>query len=118
MTADSTVRASVAECVRLPEVPVKVTVGADADAPDAAVSVTLCAVPAVKVSVAGLAVTPEGSPVIATATEPLKEFTAVARTLTLPPVAPAVIVSEVGDSVSEKSGGGGGAETVNAKVAE
>jgi hypothetical protein len=97
---------------------VKVMAGVEAAALDAAVSVTLCAVPAVNVSVAGLAVTPEGSPVIATATAPLKEFTAVASTLIWPPVAPAVIVSDVGDTVSVKSGGGGAAETVNATVTE
>jgi hypothetical protein len=99
-------------------VPVKVTVGADATAVEAAVSVTLCAAPGVNVSVAGLAVTPEGSPVIATATAPLNEFTAVARTLTVAPVAPDVTVSDVGDTVSEKFGGGTAAETVNATVTE
>jgi hypothetical protein len=39
-------------------------------------------VPGINESVAGLAVTPAGSPVIATATVPLKELIAVARTLT------------------------------------
>jgi hypothetical protein len=48
---------------------------------DAAVKVTLCAVPGTSVSVAGDAVTPEGSPVIATETVPLKEFLAVDKTL-------------------------------------
>jgi hypothetical protein len=48
----------------------------------------------------------------------LNEFTAVASTLTFAPVAPAVMVSEVGESVSEKFGGGAAAVTVNATVAE
>jgi hypothetical protein len=46
--------------------------------------------------------------VIAIAKVPLKEFTAVVRTLTVELVAPATTVSAVGDSVSEKSGAGTG----------
>jgi hypothetical protein len=99
-------------------VPVKVTDAVDATAVEAAVNVMLCAVPGVSVSAAGLAVAPEGSPVIATATVLLNEFTALASTLTFAPVAPAVMVSEVGESVSEKFGGGAAAVTVNATVAE
>ncbi len=113
-----TVTATVAEWVSVPEVPVKVTVALPGAAPEAAVSVTLCAVPGVKESVAGLAVTPEGSPVMVTATGPLKEFTAVARTPAFEPVAPATTVRDVGDRVNEKSGGGGDAETVTATAAE
>jgi hypothetical protein len=56
--------------------------------------------------------------VIATATAPLKPFTAVARTLTGEPVAPAVMVSDVGETASEKSGGGGAALTVSMTVTE
>lgn len=90
-----------------------------AAAVEAAVSVTFCAVPGVKVSVAGFAVTPAGSPVMAIETVPLKELSAVASTLTFEPVAPAIIVSDVGDTASVKSGaGGGGAETVKATVTE
>jgi hypothetical protein len=114
-----TVNATVAEWLRAPDVPVTVTVALRAAAVEAAVSVTFCAVPGTSVGVTGLAVTPAGSPVMVTATVPLKEFNAVAKTLTFEPVAPATIASEVGDTVSEKSGGGGGgAETVNATVAE
>jgi len=72
-------------------------------------------VPGVNESVAGLAVTPEGSPVIAMATVPLKEFTAVARTLTFEPDVPATRVRDVGDTVRETSGGGG-AEMVTAML--
>jgi len=97
---------------------VNVTVSADAGVLIAAVSVVLCAVPGVNVSVAGFAATPLGSPVIATATVPLKPFAAVARTLTGEPVAPAVRVNDVGKIVSEKSGGGGAAAMANITVAE
>jgi hypothetical protein len=47
-----------------------------AAAAEDAVSAKLCAVPGVNVSVAGFAVTPEGSPVIATITVPVKPFSA------------------------------------------
>jgi hypothetical protein len=97
---------------------VKVTVALPAAALDAALSVTFCAVPGVNVSVAGFAVTPLGSPEIATVTEPVKPFTAVASTLTGEPAAPAVMFSDVGEIVSEKSGGGGAAVTVSMTVAE
>jgi hypothetical protein len=117
--AAETVNATVAAWLRVPDVPVRVTVALPAAIVEAAVSVTFCAVPGVNVSVAGLAVTPVGSPVMATATVPLKEFNAVANTLTFEPAAPATIASDVGETVSEKSdGGGGGAETVNATEAE
>jgi hypothetical protein len=42
-----------------------------------------------------------------TATVLLKEFTAVARTPTFEPVAPETTVRDVGETVSEKSGGAG-----------
>jgi hypothetical protein len=102
----------------VPEVPVKVTVALPAAAVEAAVRVTFCAVPGVSDNVLGLAVTPEGSPEMVTETVPLKEFNAVARTLTGEPVVPATRVRDVGDTLSEKSGGGGAAEMVTATVAE
>lgn len=66
---------------------------------DAAVSVMVCAAPEVRVSVAGLAATPPGRPVIATLTVPVKELIGLAVMLTGDPVAPAVMVSEVGKRV-------------------
>jgi hypothetical protein len=62
------------------------------------------------VSVAGDAVTPAGRPVIVTATVPVKEFTAVARTLTGEPAAPDAIVSDAGEIVKIKSAAAGGVE--------
>ena len=89
-----------------------VTVAVDAAAPEDAVSVVFCAVPGVRVSVAGLAVTPAGRPVIATKTMPVKPLVGTAFTLTGWPVPPAIIVTVAGVAVNEKSGvgGGGGAE--------
>jgi hypothetical protein len=87
-------------------VPVKVTEAVDAAVPEAAVRVVVCAVPGVRVSVAGFAVTPEGRPVRATETALLKEFVPVASTLTGIPVAPATIVNEVGVRASVKPAGG------------
>ena len=54
----------------------------------------------------GLAVTPEGSPVMATEMEPVKEFIGVAVTVMALLVVPAVRLSEVGETASEKSGVG------------
>ena len=84
----------------------------------AAVRVTVWAVPGVRVSVAGLAVTPLGSPVMATATGLLKELIAVARTLTFEPVSPATSATDVGETEREKSAAGAAAVTVAAMVAE
>ena len=76
-----------------------------------------------RLNVAGFAVTPAGSPVIATATVPVNELTAVAVTLTEEPAAPATTVSEVGNTAKVKSGeggggGGGGTEMVAVTVDE
>jgi hypothetical protein len=90
----------------LPEVPVNVTVELVATAVGAADSVMLCAVPGVRVSVDGVAVTPVGRPVVAMATAPVKEFIGFAVILIGDPVRPAVMDTEVGDRVSVKSGGG------------
>jgi hypothetical protein len=75
-----TVRARGAVWVRLPDVPVKVTVAMAAAADDAAVRVTFFATPGVRLKVDELAVTPAGSPLSDTDTIPVKPFTAVAVT--------------------------------------
>jgi hypothetical protein len=82
----------------------------------AAVIVTVWAVPGVKLSVAGCAVAPAGSPAIATATVPANEFTAATATLTPAPAPPATTVADAGDTASVKSGAG--AARVAATVAE
>ena len=92
--------ASEAECVRLPDVPVNVTVEVLAGEVRSVVSITFCGVPGVRLKVAGLAVVPAGSPVIATITVPLKPLTAFAMMLTAEAAAPAVTLSDVGDRVS------------------
>ena len=95
-----TVRARAAVWLRLPDVPVNVTLAAFvADAESNAVSVVLCGVPGVTVNVAGVAVTPAGRPAIATTTVPLKALTAVAVTLTWDPAPPDERVSVVGEMV-------------------
>lgn len=92
--------------MRLPDVPVNVTVALPAAAVDAADRVTFCAVPGVRVRVDGVAVTPAGRPVVATAMVPVKELIGFAVMLTGDPVAPAVMDSDVGARVNVKSGGG------------
>ena len=57
-----------------------------------------------RVSVDGLAVTPDGSPVMATEMEPVKEFIGVEVTVMAPLVVPALSEREVGATDSEKSG--------------
>ena len=116
--AAETVRANGAEWLSVPEVAVKVTAALPAAALELAVSVTFCAVPGVKVSFDRLAVTPEGSSVMDTATVPLKELIAVARTLSWEPALPAVRASDEGEMLSEKSVAGGAAAMVAATVAE
>jgi hypothetical protein len=114
--AACTVKASGAVCVKLPDVPVKVTVDVAPAVAIPAVNVVLCATPGVRFNVAGFAVTPAGSPVIATATVPVNELIAPAVTLTKEPAAPPTIVNDVGDNISEKSDGD--TEIVIATVAE
>ena len=69
--ADATIRAKVAECFSDREVPAKVTVAFPTVAFAAAVRVMFCAVPGVRLSVDGLAVTPAGRPLTFTFTVPL-----------------------------------------------
>jgi hypothetical protein len=105
------VSASVAVWVSEPEVPVKVMVDAADGVVMGAVSVTVaegCA--DVRVRLDGLAVTPEGSPEMATEMEPLKLFCGEEVTVMALLVAPALSEREVGDAVREKSGVGLGGE--------
>lgn len=104
--------------MREPEVPVSVRLLLPVAAAEDAVSVMFCEVPGVSVNVDGLAVTPVGSPAIVAETVPVKEFRAVALTLTVAPVAPATMLSEEGAMESEKSGVGGAAETARATLVE
>lgn len=83
-----------------------VTVEVVATAVGAAANVVLCAVPGERVRVDGVAVTPVGRPAMAMATVLVKEFCGFAMMLTGDPVAPAVMDSDVGDSVRVKSGAG------------
>ena len=77
-----------------------VMVDGPATAADDAASVVVCAVPGVRLKVAGVAVTPAGRPVMATATVPVNPLIAVAVTLAGDPAAPGAMVSEVGDTAS------------------
>ncbi len=80
-----------------------------ASAEGEALRLTVCGAPGVRVSVAGVAVTPAGRPVTVTATVPAKPLTADASSVTGVPVVPSRMVWLAGDTASEKSGGGGGA---------
>lgn len=93
----------------LPEVPVKVTVGEADGTFTAAASVTVCGVPGTRLRVAGVAVTPAGSPDTETPTVPLKAFSELASTEIWAPDAPLMIVADAGVALSEKSGTGRGA---------
>jgi hypothetical protein len=107
-TAAATLSTKAAMWLRLPEVPVNVMVELPVTAFDAAVRVTLCAMPGVSVNVAGLAVTPAGSPLSKTFTLAVNPLTAVAVTVIACPFAPAVNARLPGATAREKSGGGGG----------
>jgi hypothetical protein len=75
------VTGTVTEWLSVPEVPVRVSVALPAAAVVAAVIVTFCAIPGVRVSVAGCAITPASSPVIATVTIPVNPLAATSSTL-------------------------------------
>lgn len=70
---------------------------------EVAARVTLCALPGVRVSDDGVAVTPEGKPLSATATEPLKLPAGAAVTLICWPAPPMESVSVPGVAESVKS---------------
>jgi hypothetical protein len=102
--AGETVSAKEAEWLNPPLVPVNTIAAVAATALGEAASITFCGCPADSMRDAGVAVTPGGSPLTETATEPLKEFTAAAETLTCTPASPAWIVTVPGDADKEKSG--------------
>ncbi len=103
--AATTVIATVAVCVRLPEVAVKVAVDVPAAAAAEAVKVRLAAVPAVNITGDGCAVTPAGKPEIATCTEPEKPFCGDASRDTDAGDPPALRLTEEGVALNEKSAG-------------
>ena len=97
----STVRLIVAIWVRLPDLPVRVTV----DGPAAADDVTA----SVKATLAGVGplpnepCTPEGRPDMLTVTEPVNPFSGI-KVRMLFPVAPCAMLSDVGEAVRVKVG--------------
>jgi hypothetical protein len=94
-----------AVCVSAPEVPVNMAVEDPAAVPAGAVRLSVAAVPGVSVSDDGCAVTPVGSPMIATCTFEENPFCAVANTETAVVVPLAVKLIDVGITLSEKSAG-------------
>lgn len=97
-----TVKLTVAVCVKLPEVPVIVTVAAPVVAVPLAVSVSVLVV--VVGFVLNAAVTPLGKPLAAKVTLPVNPFCGVTVIVLVPPVPPCVIVTLVGDAASVKLG--------------
>jgi hypothetical protein len=95
--------AMMAEWLSAPEVPMRVSVALPATAVAAEVIVIFCAEPGVNVRVAGCAVTPVGSPVIATVTMPVNPFAEVAFTLICCPAPPGTSVIADGVGAREKS---------------
>jgi hypothetical protein len=87
----------------LPDVPVKVMVGAADGTSGAAVNLMVCGVPGARLRVAGVAVTPLGRPDTETATVPLKEFKELASTEIGTPDAPLMTVADTGAKLIEKS---------------
>ena len=72
-------------------------------APAAAVRVVLFAVPGTRASEDGLALTPDGRPLIVTVTVPANPLAGTAFTLTISPAPPATRVTVMGDTLREKS---------------
>ncbi len=79
-TGAVTVSVVAAVCTNVPAVPVSVTVAEPATVVEAAFKVIVWALPGVRVSAEGLAVTPAGSPETATLTVPVNDPAALART--------------------------------------
>ena len=97
------VAATVAEWLSAPEVPVTVTTALPAAALAAAVTVTVCAVPGVTLSVAGCAVTPAGRLAIPTFTIAAKPLAGEAFTMICCPVPLATSEMLAGVAVRVKS---------------
>jgi hypothetical protein len=102
VTAALTVRLTVVVCVKLPEVPVIVTVAAPVVALPLAVKVSVVEL----VEGFGLkaAVTPLGKPVAEKVTLPLKPFVGATEIVLVPPAPPCVIVTLEGEAESVKFG--------------
>src|SRR5579872_1309667 len=98
-----TVSASVAAWLNVPAVPVKATMPLAAVADAAAARLTVCAAPAAKFKVAGVAVTPAGKPASETWTVPAKPLAATAVTVIDCGAPPGVKLALVWLSFSEKS---------------
>jgi hypothetical protein len=100
---DATVSATVAEWLSVPEVPVKVSVALPGVVFAAALRVKFCADPGVRLSVAGCADTPVGSPEIATEIVPANAFVGEAVTLICCVVPPATRETTAGVEIKLKS---------------
>jgi hypothetical protein len=103
------VNATVVLRLSVPEVPVSVTVAAPVAIVASAVKVIFCATPGIRVSVAGLAVTPAGNPPGETVTAAANPFIALAVTLIDCPAAPPITEAVAGETPRLKSGVGVGA---------
>jgi hypothetical protein len=120
--APETLRVRIALCVSEPDVPTKLTVAGEAvlAAFAAAVNVTVCGVPGCRDIVAGLAVTPAGSPLMATLIVLLKLFSAelVSDTCVLAPAASVALVGDTANVKSLPSPPGGGTTAVAVTVTD
>jgi hypothetical protein len=66
----------------------------------------VCGVPGTRLSIAGVAVTPDGSPNADTVTVPPKELSEFTSTEIWEPAAPLMTVADAGVTLKEKSGAG------------
>src|SRR5207244_4109941 len=104
-----TITLKLAECDRFPLVPCAAAVALPVAEDESAPKITDWDAPAfTENGLAGFEVTPVGKPDSVTCTKPVKPFCAATVTLTAVLVVPCVSVRELGESVSEKSGCGGG----------
>src|SRR6202034_4384759 len=117
--ATAAVTLSVKEAVWLsmPDVPVNTTVEVLVAADAAAVKLTCCGVPGVRVKLLGDAVTPAGSPLMVTAMVPVNPLRAVADTDTGSALPPAVRLRLDAFTESEKLGLATAAVTLSVKEA-